>query len=93
LGGGSKINTNFEEEKYMREKLKTDLINKKVEGIKIDGKNAEIRAAQLREASTTQRVGVQEQEYNLEAKKVKLSNLRTELQISLALVELIKGVA
>ncbi|MDQ7094174.1 hypothetical protein REC12_11295 [Desulfosporosinus sp. PR] len=63
-----------------------------VEGL-IDGKNAEIRASQLRQYTVIERQEVAEAEDYLENAKTTLSNLRTELQINLALVELVKGVA
>jgi hypothetical protein len=57
----------------------------------IDGKNAEIRAAQMREFTVMERQNVTEAEDYFEAQKVGLRNLQTELQINLALVELVKG--
>lgn len=65
----------------------------KAEGIKIDGKNAEIRAAQVREATSYERLAVQDEEKVFEARKLELANLKTELRINLALVELVKEVA
>lgn len=65
----------------------------KLDGVSIDGKNAEIRAAQVREATAKQRSEVFTAEGFLEAKKLELSNLKTELRITLALVGLTKGVA
>lgn len=59
----------------------------------IDGKNAEIRAVQLRQQTVIERQDVAEAEDYLESAKMGLNNRRTELQINLALVELVKGVA
>ena len=70
-----------------------ELLLDRAEGIKIDGKNAEIRAAQIRMATDYERIAVREEEYVLEAKKLALDGLRMELRINLALVELVKGVA
>jgi len=70
-----------------------DILLDRAEGIKIDGKNAEIRAAQIRTATNYERTAVREEEYTLEAKKLALDGLRMELKINLALVELVKGVA
>lgn len=58
----------------------------------IDGKNAEIRAAQMYQQTVIERQNVAEAEDYLESAKVTLSSLNTELRINLALVELIKGV-
>ena len=63
------------------------------EGIKIDGKNAEIRAAQIREATAYERLAVLDEEKVFEERKLELANLKNELRINLALVELVKGVA
>lgn len=70
-----------------------DILLDRAEGVKIDGKNAEIRAAQIREATFSQREGVLAQEQDLEASKLALAGYQTELRINLALVELVKGVA
>lgn len=59
----------------------------------IDGKNAEIRAAQMSQHTIIERQEVADIEDYLENAKKNLNNLRVELQISLALVELVKGVA
>jgi len=59
----------------------------------IDGKNAEIRAAQMYGCTVVERQNVAEAEDFLEHSKLTLSNLQTELRINLALVELVKGVA
>ena len=67
--------------------------NSLIRGGIIDGKNAEIRAAQMYEHTIMERQNVAEAEDYLEASKVTLSNLQTELRINLALVELVKGVA
>jgi hypothetical protein len=69
------------------------LIMGRVPGLAIDGKNAEIRAAQLREYTTTERQEVAFAEDSLETAKTTLRNRQYELQINLALVELVKGVA
>lgn len=74
--------------------LKEDaILMDRVEGIKIDGKNAEIRAAQVREATAYERLAVQDEEKVFEERKLELANLKTELRINLALVELVKEVA
>lgn len=67
------------------------LIMGRVPGLAIDGKNAEIRAAQLREYTTTERQEVAFAEDSLETAKTTLRNRQYELQINLALVELVKG--
>jgi len=59
----------------------------------IDGKNAEIRAAQLRQETIIERQDVAEAEDYLESAKATLSNRMAELRINLGLVELLKGVA
>lgn len=59
----------------------------------IDGKNAEIRAAQMRDLSANERETVLLAEREFEGAKVTLANRQTELRIDIALVELIKGVA
>ena len=58
----------------------------------IDGKNAEIRAAQMYGCTVVERQNVAEAEDFLESAKVTLSNLQTELRINISLVELVKGV-
>lgn len=70
-----------------------EILMDRAEGVKIDGKNAEIRAAQIREATAYERLSVQEEEKVFEERKLELANLKTELRINLALVELVKGVA
>lgn len=67
--------------------------NSLIRGGIIDGKNAEIRAAQMYEHTVIERQNVAEAEDYLEDQKVTLGNLQTELRINLALVELVKGVA
>ncbi|MFZ3132703.1 MAG: hypothetical protein WA125_16780 [Desulfosporosinus sp.] len=59
----------------------------------IDGKNAEIRAAQIRELTSDERANVYVAESTLDGSRTTLSNLNTDLRINLALVELVKGVA
>lgn len=59
----------------------------------IDGKNAEIRSAQMYASTVVERQNVAEAENSLEEAKLSLNNLQTELRINLALVELVKGVA
>jgi|GEM_PF-5004515 hypothetical protein len=70
-----------------------EIILGKAEGVEINGENAEIRAAQVREAIAQYLLAVQDEERVLEAKKLALDGLKTELRINLALVELVKGVA
>ncbi|TGE35919.1 hypothetical protein E4K67_22650 [Desulfosporosinus fructosivorans] len=70
-----------------------EILLDKADGIKIDSKDAEIRTAQMREATKSYRLKVIDAEYKFEGRKVVLAGLRTELTISLALVELVKGVA
>ena len=67
--------------------------NRLISGGYIDGKNAEIRAAQTHQQTVIERQNVAEAEDCLDASKTALSNLNTELRINLALVELVKGVA
>ena len=57
----------------------------------IDGKNAEIRAAQMYGCTVVERQNVAEAEDFMEHSKLTLSNLQAELRINLALVELVKG--
>lgn len=57
----------------------------------IDGKNAEIRAAQMYQQTIIERQNVSEAEDFMESSKMELNNLQTELRINLALVELVKG--
>lgn len=64
-----------------------------ISGGVIDGKNAEIRAAQMYANTAVERQNVAEAEDFLESTKMALSNLQTELRITLALAELVKGVA
>jgi len=66
--------------------------NKLIAGGVIDGKNAEIRAAQMHGCTVVERQNVAEAEDFLESMKMTLANLQTELRINLALVELVKGV-
>ncbi|EHQ88242.1 hypothetical protein [Desulfosporosinus youngiae] len=63
-----------------------------VDGL-IDGKNAEIRSAQMYANTVVDRQNVADAEDSLESAKMTLNNLQTELRITLALVELVKGVA
>lgn len=64
-----------------------------IQGGTIDGKNAEIRAAQMYQHTVIKRQNVAEAEDFLEASKTTFNNLHTELRINLALVELVKGVS
>ncbi len=69
------------------------LLMGKVEDVVIDGKNAETRAAQMREHTAVEREKVMHAEAVLEGARTTLANRRAELQINLALTELIKEVA
>jgi len=92
----SEVFTAFKDVQDVKQKLqiKEDaILMDKAEGIKIDGKNAEIRAAQVREATAYERLAVQDEEKVFEERKLELANLKNELRINLALVELVKGVA
>ena len=68
------------------------IIMGKLDGVSIDGIDDEIRAVQMRDATTIYRMDVNTAEGFLEANKLELANLKTELRINLALVELVKGV-
>ena len=83
---------NLQGEKRLLQDMEDNVLLDMVEGVKIDGKNAEIRTAQMREVTNDQHNDARDAEYKFEAKKVILSTLRTELTINLALVELVKGV-
>ena len=57
----------------------------------IDGKNAEIRAAQLRERTGQEVRGVQQAENKASISKVKLNRLNNELRSSEAIAGMLKG--
>lgn len=59
----------------------------------IDGKNAEIRAAQMRGLTIIERQELADAEDYLKNAELNLKKLQVRLQINLALVELIKGAA
>jgi len=57
----------------------------------IDGKNAEIRAAQMRENTTSERETVQNAERVLTIEQVKINRLNNELAICRAIAWMLKG--
>ncbi|MGG1554968.1 hypothetical protein [Paenibacillus ferrarius] len=63
------------------------------EGMVIDGKNAEIRSAQLRKFSTIERNEVARTEHLAMESRYQLEKLKTELKALQSIVELLKGAA
>ncbi|MEK3882388.1 hypothetical protein [Paenibacillus sp. PL2-23] len=59
----------------------------------IDGKNAEIRAAQTREKTVNERGDLDEAELNLKNAVTRLGRLRDEFKALRAVVDLLKGAA
>ena len=57
----------------------------------IDGKNAEIRAAQMRENTTSERETVQNAERVLTIEQVKINRLNNELAVYKAIAGMLKG--
>lgn len=67
------------------------LINGKVDDIKIDGKNAEQRQAQLREATKFQRDAVAICEHDLQVAKVRLNSLTNQFRALRSAAMLLSG--
>ncbi|NOU68355.1 hypothetical protein GC096_30470 [Paenibacillus sp. LMG 31461] len=63
------------------------------EGMVIDGKNAEIRSAQLRKFSAIERNEVARTEHLTMESRYKLDKLKTELKALQSIVDLLKGAA
>ncbi len=59
----------------------------------IDGKNAEVRAAQMREKTFHERGDVEDAELNLKNATTRLGRLRDEFKALRAIVDLLKGAA
>lgn len=59
----------------------------------IDGKNAEIRAAQMREKTISERGDLEDAELNLKNAVTRLGRLRDEFKALRAVVDLLKGAA
>ena len=57
----------------------------------IDGKNAEIRAAQMRENTVSEREAAQNAERQLSIEQVKLNRLNNELAVYKAIAGMLKG--
>jgi hypothetical protein len=57
----------------------------------IDGKNAEIRAAQMRENTVSEREAAQNAERQLSIEQVKLNRLNNELAVYRAIAGMLKG--
>lgn len=64
-----------------------------VEGVAIDGKNAEIRSAQLRAYTAVERNAVAMSENALAKHRLRLTRLQTELRALQSIADLLKGAA
>ncbi|GBG09476.1 hypothetical protein PAT3040_04122 [Paenibacillus agaridevorans] len=62
-------------------------------GTAIDGKNAEIRAAQMRQHTQDERGDLEEAELHLKNAVTSLGRLRDEFKALMAVVDLLKGAA
>lgn len=71
--------------------MEADLINGKIDGVKIDGKNAEQRSAQLREATKAERNAITICEHDLQVARVRLNTLLNELKALRAVAGMLSG--
>lgn len=67
------------------------LLSGKVEGVEINGKNAETRQAQLREATKHERAAILETEGVLSDRRVALNRLHNELKVLRSIAQLLSG--
>ncbi|AOQ24596.1 hypothetical protein MTAT_19390 [Moorella thermoacetica] len=84
---------NLDQAKANLEARKTDLLLGKDENIKIDGKNAETRAAQLNEATKEEQAQVEKAEEELARLRLELNKLNNEFRALQAVAGLLGVVA